>query len=162
MKILPLACMALGLFFAGCTKTETRPETGSVSAGSDDNISVVKKRSTFLMLHPWIYQGFYFHYVDKQHKGDPEYVRGASNNNVINLDNTKYVFKNDGTFVEYDGGYTYPGTWKFSDTTASLLILDYQSWTDDDSILVLNNNHCNYTGHLGYHSKSYTELVPAL
>ena len=161
MKVLPVVCVVMGLLFAACTKTEMKPETNIVSASSNDNISIVRKRSNLLISHSWMYQGFYFHYIDKQHKGDPQYVRGASNN-VINLNDTKYIFSKNGTFVEYDGGYTYPGTWKFTDTTASLLILDYQYWKDNDSIQVLNNSHCNYTAPMGYHSKSYTELIPAL
>jgi len=161
MKVLCVAYAVMGLLVAACTKTEMKPQTNIVSAGADDNASIVKKRSNLLVSHPWIYQVFYFHYIDKQHKGDPQYVRGASSN-VINLDATKYIFRKNGTFVEYDGGYTYPGTWKFSDTAASLLILDYQYWKDNDSILVLNNSHCNYTAPMGYHSKSYTELIPAL
>jgi hypothetical protein len=161
MKVLFIVCATTGLLLAACTKTEMKPETSIVSAGAADNVSIIKKRSNLLVSHSWIYQGFYFHYLDKQHKGDPQYVRGVSNN-VINLDNTKYIFSKNGTFVEYDGGYTYPGTWKFTDTTASLLILDYQYWKDNDSILVLNNSHCNYTAPMGYHSKSFTELIPAL
>lgn len=160
MKTLLVMCAVIGLF-AACSKTEIKPGTNVFSSSSEDNLSIVKKRSTFLVSHPWIYQGLYFHYIDQQHKGDPQYVRGASNN-VIDLDDTKYIFKKNGTFVEYDGGYTYPGTWNFSDKTASLLILDYQYWKDNDSILVLNNSRCNYTAPIGYHSKSYTELIPAL
>lgn len=155
-----LVCIAVALLFATCTKTELKPQDGSISASSISNLSILKTRSAYLVLHPWVYKGFYFHYIDQQHKGDPQYIRGASNN-IIDLDNTKYIFKKNGTFVEYDGGYTYPGTWKFSDNTASLLILDYQYWTDNDSILVLTNNRCNYTQPLGYNDKSYTELIPA-
>ncbi|HEX5150647.1 MAG TPA: hypothetical protein VFW07_04330 [Parafilimonas sp.] len=161
MQVLFVVCAVTGLLLAACTKTEMKPETSIVSAGTAANISIIKKRSNLLVSHSWIYQGFYFHYVDKRHKGDPQYVRGASNN-VINLDDTKYIFSKNGTFVEYDGGYTYPGTWKFFDTAASLLILNYQYRNDNDSIQVLNNSHCNYTASMGYHSKSYTELIPAL
>lgn len=159
MKMLSIVCMAV-LLFAGCTKTEIKPETGFASASTENN-SIVNKRSDFLVSHPWMYEELYFHYVNKHQKGDPQYVRGASGN-VINLDDTRYVFKKNGTFVEHDGGYTYPGTWKFTDNTASLLILDYTYWTDNDSILLLKNDECNYTAPMGYRSKSYTELIPAL
>jgi hypothetical protein len=153
-------CIAIVLLFVTCTKTDIKPVNSALSANTTTDVSIVKTRSGFLISHPWIYQGYYFHYVDRQHKGDPQYVRGASNN-ILDLDATKYIFKKNGTFVEYDGGYTYPGKWKFSDNTASLLILDYQYWKDNDSILVLNNNHCNYTAPLAYHDKIFTELIPA-
>jgi hypothetical protein len=158
MKIKFIFCMAVIAGLAACTKTDVRPETNLVSASSTDNSSILKARSAFLVAHPWRYQGFYFHYIDQQHKGDPQYVRGASNN-ILNLDATKYLFKKNGSFVEFDGGYTYPGTWKFTDNTASLLVLDYTYWKDNDSVLVLNNNTCSYTQPMGYHAKSYTELI---
>ncbi|HEY2726493.1 MAG TPA: hypothetical protein VGI61_04935, partial [Parafilimonas sp.] len=158
MKFKAILCMAIIVVLAACTKTNVKPETNAISASSTDN-SIVKTRSAYLTAHPWRYQGFYFHYVDQQHKGDPQYVRGAGNN-ILNLDATKYLFKKNGSFVEFDGGYTYPGTWKFTDNTASLLILDYTYWKDNDSVLVLNNTACNYTEPMGYHDKSYTELIP--
>ena len=159
MKIKFFLCMAVIAGLAACTKSDVKPGTNSISASSADNSSILKTRFAFLVAHPWRYQGFYFHYVDAQHKGDPQYVRGASNN-ILDLDATKYLFKKNGSFVEFDGGYTYPGTWKFADNTASLLILDYTYWKDNDSVLVLNNNTCNYTSPMGYHAKSFTELIP--
>jgi len=158
MKVLLTIGIAI-IFFIACTKMETAPATDALTAVSKADLSIVKTRSALLISHPWIYQGFYFHYIDQQHKGDPQYVRGA-HNNIIDLDETKYFFKRDGSFVEYDGGYTYPGTWTFSDNTASLLILDYTYWKDKDSILVLKSSLCSYTGSLGYHDRSYTELIP--
>jgi hypothetical protein len=155
-----LTLFAAMMLITACTKTEINPGTGILSANSEANATVVKARSAFLVSHPWMYRSYYFHYADQQHKGDPQYVRGASNN-ILDLDSTLYIFKKNGTFVEYDGGYKYPGTWKFSDNTASLLILDYKYWVDNDSILVLNKNLCNYTQPLGYHDKTYTELIPA-
>lgn len=158
MKKLLMGCV-VSVFFVACTKTDIKPEIHIISAGSED-LASVKKRSAFLLSQQWVYKGFYFHYVNQQHKGNPQYVRGASNN-VLDLDNTKFTFANNGTFVEVDGGYTHPGKWWFSDSTASLLIMDYQYWTDRDSILILNNYHFNYTQPLGYHDKTYTELIPA-
>ena len=146
------------VFFAACTKTDINPGTRIISASSQD-LASVKKRSAFLLSHQWVYNGFYFHYVNQKHKGNPQYVRGASNN-ILNLDNTEFTFSNNGTFVEVDGGYTYPGKWWFSDSTASLLVMDYQYWTDRDSIRILNDLQFNYTQPLGYHDKTYTELIP--
>jgi hypothetical protein len=104
------------LFSRRARKQKLSPAT--VSTSSQDDATVVKTRSNILVSHPWMYQGFYFHYVDKQHKGDPEYVRGASNND-INLDETRFTFRSNGTFVELDGGYRYPGTWNFTDNTGN-------------------------------------------
>jgi len=146
------------IIFSSCQKTEIKPAT--VSASSQDEASVVKTRSNILVSHPWMYQGFYFHYVDKQHKGDPEYVRGASNN-AINLDATRFTFRSNGTFVELDGGYRYPGTWNFTDNTATVMVMHY-SWGDDDCTFVnFNSNHLNFTQPMGYNSLSFTELIPA-
>lgn len=157
MKTLLIACAVL-IIFAACTKNDIKPESSAVTSNSED--FSVKTRSAFLIAHPWKYKGFYFHYIDQQHKGDPQYERGTPNN-LVDLDATRFIFRKNGTFVEHDGGYTYPGTWKFTDNTASLLVLDFTYWKDNDSILVLSDKHWNYTQPMGYHSKSYSELIPA-
>src|SRR5580765_2232874 len=156
MKTLCFFCFACVIFFA-CTKTDIQP-ANSVSSGSQEDMTILKEHSAFLVAHPWLYQEYDFHYVDQHHRGDIQYLRGGTNN-VINLDDTRLLFKTDGTFKELDGGNIYTGKWRFSDKTATLLILDFQYWTDDDSILVLNNNHLKYTEPMGYHDKSYTELI---
>jgi len=107
-----------------------------------------------------MYKGFYFHYVDKNNKGDVEYERGGTHN-AINLDDTRITFRQNGTLVQLDGGYRYPGTWKFSDNTASVLICDYTNWTDVCTITTIASNHLNFTEPMGYNSKSFTELIPA-
>ena len=150
-----LACLIL---FA-CTKSDVQP-SNAVSANSNDNASILKTRSALLVAHPWMYQEYDFHYVDQHHRGDIQYMRGSSNN-VVALDDTRINFRRDGTCIELDGGFKYHGTWKFSDTTATLLIVDFTNWVDEDSILVLNNNHLKYTQPMGYHDKSYTDLIPA-
>lgn len=155
MKALLCAIIFAALCIAACTKTDVQPPQ-QVSANTSDNLSIVKTRSSYLVSNKWVYNALYFNYIDQQHKGDPQYIRGASNN-ILDLDKTIYSFKDDGTFVELDGGYKYPGTWKFTDKTASLLVLDYTYWTDNDSILVMSNKLCNYTQPIGYHHKSYTE-----
>lgn len=152
-------CISLVLFIS-CNKSTVKPE-GTVNATTQDEAtSVIKTRSAILTAHPWMYQSFYFRYIDKQHKGDPEYERGASNN-IIDLDATRFMFRSNGTFVEIDGGYRYPGTWEFTDNTATILILNF-SWGDDDCTIVnMNANHLSYTQPLAYHDLSYTELVTA-
>ncbi len=147
------------MVIAACTKTEINPGTGILSANSEAKCNGSESPFRFFGIAFMDILIILFSLHHQQHKGDPEYVRGASNN-ILNLASTLYIFKKNGTFVEYDGGYKYPGTWKFSDNTASLLILDYKYWVDNDSILVLNNNLCNYTQPLGYHDKTYTELIP--
>jgi len=151
---------AAGIAFSACTKTDVKPAGNVVSAASQDALSVRTKRSALLTAHPWIYQGFYFNYVDQNNKGDVQYERGGTNN-VIDLDQTVFTFRQNGTFLEIDGGYRYPGTWHFTDNTATVLILDFTYWTDDCSIVTFTNNHLNYTQPLGYHSKSFTELIPS-
>lgn len=151
--------LSIGIItFYSCQKTEVRPSV--VSASTNDDATLVKTRTSILISHPWMYKGFYFHYIDQQHKGDPEYVRGA-NNNAINLDETRFKFRSDGSFVELDGGYRYPGTWNFTDNTATVMIMHY-SWGDDVCTFVnFNNSHINFTQPMGYNSLSYTELIPA-
>ena len=158
-KLFLIVC--IGVFiFSSCQKSDVKPSQNVVSAASQDDASVLRNRSAILVSHPWMYQGFYFHYVDRQHKGDPEYERGG-NNNVINLDATRITFRSNGTFVELDGGYRYPGTWKFTDNTATVLILSFSYGDDVCTIVNINSGHLNYTQPLGYHDQSYTELIPA-
>jgi hypothetical protein len=160
MKTLLFLFCAYAICLSACTKSDIQPSTNAVSTVSEENASILRMRSAMLLAHPWMYQEFDFHYIDQHHRGDIQYLRGGSQN-VINLDDTRFIFRKDGTFKEYDGGYIYPGKWRFSDNTATLLILNFQNWTDDDSILVLNNNHLKYTQPMGYHDKSYTELITA-
>lgn len=160
MKLISYAFLVTALSLTACTKTELSPSSDSISSGAADNLSVARTRPAILTSHPWIYKSLYFNYIDQNQKGDPQYVRGASNN-ILDLDETKYTFKKNGTFVELDGGYTYPGTWKFSDSTASLLLLDFTYWNEKDSILILNKNLLSYTQTHNYTRKNYTELVAA-
>lgn len=159
MKTLFFVCVSFASFLFACSKTDVKP-SNAVSTSSNDDATILKTRSMLLVAHPWIYQEYDFHYVDQHHRGDIQYQRGGSNN-VINLDDTRLTFRTDGTVKELDGGFTYHGTWKFSDKTATLLIVDFTNWIDEDSILVLNNNHLKYTEPMGYHDKSYSELIPA-
>ena len=158
MKLLGFFCLGLAIF-AGCTKADIQP-ANSVSAGSQEDLTILKERSALLVAHPWMYQEFDFHYIDQHHRGDIQYIRGGTGN-AINLDDTRITFRSDGRCLELDGGYRYHGTWRFSDKTATLLIVDFTNWVDDDSILILNNNHLKYTQPMGYHDKSYTELITA-
>ena len=158
-NLLFVLCFSI-LIFSACQKSNVQPSENAVSTTSQDDATVVKTRASILVSHPWMYQGFYFHYVDKQHKGDPEYVRGA-NNNDINLDATRITFRINGTFVELDGGYRYPGTWNFTDNTAAAMIMHY-SWGDDECTFTnITSNHLNFTQPMGYNSLSFTELIPA-
>ena len=160
MKLISCAFLVTAFCFTACTKTELSPSSDSISSSAADNLSIARTRSATLTSHAWIYNSLYFHYINQNQKGDPEYVRGASNN-ILDLDETKFTFKKNGTFVELDGGNTFPGTWKFSDSTASLLLLDFTYWADKDSILILNKNLLSYTQTHNYTRKNYTELVAA-
>jgi len=159
MKTPFLILFASTIFLASCTKTNVAP-LDSVEATSQNDVSILKTRSAISIAHPWEYQAFYFHYVDKNNKGDVQYERGGSNN-ALNLDATRYYFKADGTFVEFDGGYQYPGKWHFTDNTATALFLDYTYWTENCTIINFNTNHLNYTEPMGYHNLSFTALIPA-
>jgi len=159
MKIFITVSAVLGILISACTKTDIDPSK-AVAGSSIDEATILKTRSSLLVAHPWMYQEYDFHYVDQHHRGDIQYLRGGTNN-VIDLDETRITFRKDGTCVELDGGFKYHGTWHFSDNTATLLIVDFTNWVDEDSILVLNNNHLKYTEPMGYHDKSYTELITA-
>jgi hypothetical protein len=154
-----VTCIAV-IILAACNKTGVKPEANVVSTGSED-LAIVKTRSLYLVSHPWKYNEFYFEYIDQQHKGNPQYIRGTSNN-LVDLDATTFFFRKDGSFVELDGGDRLTGTWHFSDGSASVLILEYSNHlTDKNTILVLNQNHLNYTRPIYDGKKSYSELIPA-
>jgi hypothetical protein len=156
---LSLFCAGI-IFFTACTKTDLKPSQNVISSTSQDEASAVKTRSGILTAHTWMYKGFYFHYVDKNNKGDVQYVRGGTHN-VINLDATRITFRPNGNLLELDGGYRYPGTWKFTDNTASVLVCDYTNWTNVCTITTITGNHLNFAEPMGYNSKSFTELIPA-
>jgi hypothetical protein len=110
-----------------------------------------------------MYKGYYFHYIDQTHKGEPQYVRG-SNNNVINLDDTRIKFRKNGTFLETDGGYNYPGTWQFTDNADTAFTMTYSWGTNRNSIITLNNNKLSYKHAIGSYSHgnfAYSEFIPA-
>lgn len=159
MKTTLILMFVFTVILSACTKSDLQPSVNSISATSEDN-SVIKKRSALLTAHAWMYQERDFGYIDNHHRGDPQYIRGASNN-IEHLDDIRFVFKVNGTFTEKGDDYIQRGNWHFSDKTASLLILNYKYYTNNDSILVLTNNNLNYTEPFGYHSKIYTELITA-
>jgi hypothetical protein len=160
MKRSLLIFFASGIFLTSCTKTDLTPQGNSVNSSSHDDATALKTRSALLTGHPWMYKGFYFHYVDRNNKGDAEYVRGASNN-ALNLDATRYFFKADGTFIEIDGGNKFQGKWNFTDQTGNTLFLNYTYWTETCTILKFTNNQLSYTKPMGYKSLSFTELIQA-
>ena len=146
------------VFFA-CTKQNVTPSATNII--SSDNISEAKTRSALLTSHPWIYKGLYFHYINHSAKGDPQYLRGA-NGNIIDLDNTIFYFKTNGSFVEYEGSNSYPGIWSFTNNADTVLTMDYTYWKDVATIITFDKQHLNYTQPIGYHAKSYTELIPSV
>ena len=154
------------LFLLSCNKSDLQTPAAVNTTSSSEAASssaLVTSPTTVLTAHSWMYQGFYFHYLDQQHKGDPQYVRGSSNN-ILNLDATRITYKTNGTFMELDGGFTYPGTWKFTDAADTALSMTYSWGTDVNSIITLNSNHLNYKKSIGHYSHgnfAYTELITA-
>ena len=153
------------LFLLSCNKSDLKSPAALNTKPSSEAISSeqVINKTNVLTAHPWMYQGFYFHYIDQQHKGDPQYV-GGSSNNILNLDGTRITYKTNGTFVELDGGFTYPGTWKFTDAADTALSMAYSWGTDVNSIITLKSSHLNYKKSIGHYSHgnfAYTELIPA-
>jgi hypothetical protein len=148
--------------FGACTKADIQPSAESSPVASQD-VSANAKANNILTSHSWMYNAFYMHYIDKNHKGDPLYVRGASNNQDEILATDRFTFKTDHSFVQTEGDYTYRGTWRFSDKVPTVLFMKYDWGTDEDSIVNFNSNRLNFTQSFGYHDedKSYTELIPA-
>ncbi|MBV9960930.1 MAG: hypothetical protein JO072_01670 [Parafilimonas sp.] len=146
---------------AACTKTNITP-SNNLSASSDDLSSVSKAEAT-LTAHPWMYNAFYMNYIDKNHMGDPLYVRGAQNNQDQILATDRFTFKTNHHFVQTEGNYVYKGTWHFSGNVPTTLFMKYDWGTDEDSIVNLDAGHLNFIQSFGYHNDdhSYTELVPA-
>ncbi|MBV9961690.1 MAG: hypothetical protein JO072_05530 [Parafilimonas sp.] len=105
--------------------------------------------------------GLVFPNIDQQHKGDPQYIRGASNN-LVDLNINRYRFKKNGTYVETQGKYNFPGTWYFTDSTATLFVLKHDDGiTDNDILIFVDNAHFNYITFTHYHNTIYSELIPA-
>jgi hypothetical protein len=164
MKTLLISFIVISLVIFSCTKTGMQPPvTNSTSASETDLSLQAKSRTTLITAHTWMYKGYYFHYIDQTHKGEPQYVRG-SNNNVINLDDTRIKFRKNGTFLETDGGYDYPGTWQFTDNADTAFTMTYSWGTNRNSIITLNNNKLSYKHAIGSYSHgnfAYSEFIPA-
>ena len=122
MKILLMCNCLWRNFFSACTKTDVKPSSNSTYQQIHKIILLLKTRSNYITSHPWIYQGWYFHYVDQQHKGDPQYVRGASNN-LLTLILTNIFLKRTELLWNTMGYIPFPGHMEFSDSTASLFVL---------------------------------------
>ena len=152
----------LSIFFAvillSCSKEDTKP-VNAISSDESLSNATAKTRSELLTAHPWVYKDLYFHYVDYNSKGDPQYSRGATGN-ILNLNSTIFYFKTNGSLVEYDGGYRYPGTWSFTNSADTVLTMDFTYWKDVATIVKFDKIHLDYTQPLGYKSKTYTELIP--
>ena len=165
MKKLCAIAITGSLFILSCNKSDLQSPAAVNNTPSSEAISSAQviNKTNVLTAHPWMYQGFYLHYVDQQHKGDPQYVRGGSNN-IINLDDSHITYKKDGTFVELDGATIFPGTWKFTNAADTVLVMAYSYGTDVFTIVTLNSNHLNYKRPAGGYRPNnfaYTELVPA-
>ncbi len=162
MKTLLVTFIMVTLAFA-CTKTDMQqPVTGTTNSSETDLLRA-KNRTGLITAHTWMYQGYYFHYIDQAHKGDPQYVRGSSNN-LVALDDTRITFKKNGTFLEKDGGYDYPGTWQFTDNADTAFITVYSFGMNRNSIIALNKNKFSYKHPIGSYSHNnfaYSELIPA-
>ncbi len=157
------AIAAIACLFA-CTKTNVQAPAATAALSPETNLSAPQKsRTALLTAHPWMYQGYYFHYTDQQHKGDPEYVRGSSTN-ILDLDDTRFNFRKNGTFLEISGGYRYPGTWQFTNAADTVLVMAYSYGTNVNTIVTLTSNQLYYTKPIGSYSHNnfaYTELITA-
>ncbi len=165
MKTSLVTFIVISLFIFACTKTDVQqPLAGNTNSSETDLLFQSKSRTTLITAHTWMYEGYYFHYIDQAHKGDPQYVRG-SNNNIVALDDTRITFKKNGTFLETEGGYNYPGTWQFTDEKDTALVMAYSFGTNKNSIITLNNKKLSYKHPIGSYSHNnfaYSELIPAL
>lgn len=164
MKTLLVSFIVISLVIFACTKTGVQqPATNSTNASETDLSLQAKNRTALITAHTWMYQGYYFHYTDQKHKGDPQYVRGSSNN-IINLDDDRINFKKNGSFLETEGGYNYPGTWQFTDNADTAFTMIYSWGTNRNSIITLNNKKLSYKHPIGSYSHNnfaYSELIPA-
>lgn len=140
-----------------------QPSSANLSSSVSDNASAITKATATLTAHSWMYNAFYMNYIDKNHMGDPLYIRGASNNEDEILGTDRFVFKTNGNFTQVEGGFVYKGTWHFSQNVPTTLFMKYDWGTDEDSIVNFNTNHLNFIQSFGYHNDdhSYTELIPA-
>jgi hypothetical protein len=145
-------------FIAACTKTSIETPVNTFSA--DQSTATAK---AILTAHKWMYKAFYMHYIDQNHKGDPLYVRGASNNPDEIIGTDRFTFKTNNTFSQVEGDYVYTGTWSFSDNKPTNLIMNYDWGTDRDSIVKIELQHLNFIQSFGYHDQdhSFTQLIPA-
>ncbi len=164
MKTSLVIFITISMVIFACTKTDMQqPLTGNANSSENDLLLQAKSKTALITAHTWMYQGYYFHYIDQAHKGDPQYVRGSSNN-LVALDDTRITFKNNGTFLEKDGGYDYPGTWQFTDKADTAFVMVYSFGTNKNSIITLNNQKLSYKHAIGSYSHNnfaYSELITA-
>lgn len=164
MKKTLVTFIVISLAIFACTKTGVQqPATGGTNSSETDLSLLVRSRTALITAHTWMYQGYYFHYIDQKHKGDPQYVRGSSNN-LVALDDTRITFKKNGTFLETENGYKYPGTWHFTDNADTAFVMAYSFATHTNSIITLSNKKLNYKHPIGSYSHNnfaYSELIPA-
>jgi hypothetical protein len=161
MKTSIVSLIVICVMISACTKTEVQqPVTGNTNVSETD---LVKTRTALITAHTWMYQGYYFHYIDQAHKGDPQYVRGSSNN-LVDLDGTRIKFRKNGTFLETENGYNYPGTWQFTDNADTAFVMVYSWGTNKNSVITLNNRKLSYKHPIGSYSHNnfaYSEFIPA-
>ena len=165
MKTSLITFIVVSVVIFACTKTDMQqPVAGGVNSSETDLSIQAKSRTALITAHTWMYQGYYFHYIDQAHKGDPQYIRGSSNN-LVPLDNTRITFKTNGTFLDTDGEFNYPGTWQFTDAADTAFVMVYSFGTNNkNSIITLNNKKLSYKHPIGSYSHNnfaYSELAPA-
>ena len=157
MKNLLFAGLIITAIVCSCTKTNEVPDE-QVTTSEQSDLSQQQLTKT-LTAHKWMYQEFYSHYVDEQHKGQRFYDRDSTNNFDEYLADVVFTFYKTHRFTKYVSPYTYHGTWNFSDSKPTYLTLKFSYETEKDSVVLFDINHLNYFKKEAY-SHWYTSLVP--
>ncbi len=159
MKALITLFLLLCLGLLSCKKTSVAPASSVSSLESQAVTAPTKSNFDFIIAHTWQYNKYYIGYVDSAHLGTLVYKRGRAGN-TYNLDNDFVTYYADGTIIEDANGTTYPGKWKFTDATQTVVHGKNSTGIYIFPVLLLNNNHWNWKYHAVDNTERYAEMGP--
>jgi hypothetical protein len=140
-------CITIGL--ASCQKSSVSP-FDNLNASSSQNSTAKQSNFNLLTAHQWLYVKYYTNYIDLANPGQLAYKRGQKSN-ALNLDLNRVKFNADGTVNEIDeNGNSVPGTWQFTNTDQSGVVVTNIYGTFYSHIDILTSTRFEWTDDNGH------------
>lgn len=158
MKATLILLLAFCFATFSCQKNAIEPKAKLLQPQSELTTVDRKSNFDFIIAHSWQYNKYYIGYVDSAHPGNLVYQRGRAGN-TLDLDNVVVTYYADGKILENNNGTLYPGKWKFTDASQTVVHGKNATGTYVFPILFLNKSHFNWRYHATDNTERYAEMI---